>query len=426
MLKKTKLAAALLMAALAATGCGNTAQAGSAQGTPAPTKAAVSIKEKVQGAKQESTPTPEPAGQAAGTATPTEQVAGTPTPKPTSTPTPTPTEAPTPTPKPTAAPAPALDDVGAIAALAGLVGDQSLECMYTYNVVDVGSGENPYDLTWHYGAIKYKGSVQTVQREGWGDLWQSYVDACDWGLVFDINYYEETFPILAELYGHDAGLLLAHYQTVGVHEGRQASGGFCPAAYMENCSGELKAAFGDSPECYVIYYMLHHASEKNVDATNTDGKYPKWLSVELSNVQQTEFGDITKYRAEVNVDPIGIHPELVALACLRARIDAIGGYDAHDYVNTDNGRNEAYRWLGLLGLKSYSENTQKLDVNVAKTTYINNINIGYRRSEKHYAAMIDGLNLYVGCANIYYCGATARSVHFDCFAEALPNPGGSH
>lgn len=52
------------------------------------------------------------------------------------------------------------------------------------------------------------------------------LNACDWSLVFDADYYKKAFPMLAVQYHQDNALLLEHFQTVGIHEGRQGSANF--------------------------------------------------------------------------------------------------------------------------------------------------------------------------------------------------------
>ena len=68
--------------------------------------------------------------------------------------------------------------------------------------VDVTS-ENPYDIVWDYG-----------------EEYERYVAACDWSLIWDYDFYVKTYPGLAALYHYDEALLLRHFQTVGIHEGR--------------------------------------------------------------------------------------------------------------------------------------------------------------------------------------------------------------
>ena len=114
-------------------------------------------------------------------------------------------------------------------------------------VVDVENGHNPYDVEWDYG-----------------ELYDAYIEEADWSLVFDADFYMESFPALALLYQYDEELLLEHFQTVGIHEGRQGNETFNVAAYQENCKKELRHAFGDHYECYYFYWMLNQDSQKGV------------------------------------------------------------------------------------------------------------------------------------------------------------------
>ena len=75
--------------------------------------------------------------------------------------------------------------------------------------VDLTNAANPYDVVYNYG-----------------DEYNKLIAECDWSLVFDVNYYISEFPCLALLYHNDADLLLQHFQTVGIHEGRQGSASF--------------------------------------------------------------------------------------------------------------------------------------------------------------------------------------------------------
>lgn len=114
-------------------------------------------------------------------------------------------------------------------------------------------------------------------------LCQSYVDACNWSLVFDADYYKKAFPIPALQYDYDDALLLQHFQTVGVHQGRQGSEGFSVAAYKANCGSDIQETLGGDYECHYFYCMLNQASEKSVDAKNS-GKYPMSEQVKANRV----------------------------------------------------------------------------------------------------------------------------------------------
>ncbi len=149
--------------------------------------------------------------------------------------------------------------VQSVARLGAFVGNYAMEAFcYNYGTwvfVDTESSHDPYDLTWRYGPdTKHR---DEVSDPAWDDLYEAYVDTCDWSLVFDADYYKKAFPMLAKLYHENDALLLEHFLTQGVHKGRQAGADFNVAACMENCDKALMEAFGENCECYYFYYMLN-------------------------------------------------------------------------------------------------------------------------------------------------------------------------
>lgn len=280
--------------------------------------------------------------------------------------------------------------------------------------VDVDDGENPYDVTWDYGP-----------------LYNTYVDSIDWGLLFDTDYYIETFPALAMLYHQDQELLLKHFQTVGIHEGRQGNDAFNVAAYMENCDSKVKKAFGDSYECYYFYYAMNYKTEKAVATAGENQK--KQLTVKLTTLQQNELDNINKYRDEVGAAPVTYDPELSALACYRAYIDALEDWDAHDWLETHD--EEVYGMMDLIVTNRLGENTVHT---YRKYNPIDNMHwysayyINYRYSQDHYEAMINEEYHYLGSSNAYISAyekenpehpdAEWVSIQYDVFTDTLTTP----
>lgn len=206
----------------------------------------------------------------------------------------------------------ASSDINSIAGLGELQTGVEEE-LYTHSeafVVDVENGHNPYDVEWDYG-----------------ELYDVYIEEADWSLVYDADFYMESFPALAFLYHYDEELLLEHFQTVGIHEGRQGNGDFNVAAYRENCGQELRDAFGNHYECYYFYWMLNQDSQKDVAAAG--GGYPLQLGVKMTSMQAEEFEKVNEYRAEVGVEPLKFDPELAAVAGYRGWVDISEGYGAH-------------------------------------------------------------------------------------------------
>lgn len=331
---------------------------------------------------------------------------------------------------------PELESVEGVARLSDMVGLWQMDLFFNnmgYEIlVDTEADHNPYDLTWRYGP-EVKGLSRCLDDPEWDSLYRSYVKACDWSLVFDADYYKNAFPMLAKLYHDDDALLLEHFQTQGVHEGRQASAGFNVAAYMENCDNTLVEAFGDNCECYYFYYMLNHDAEKSVDAKNPDGQYPHWLSVELSLQQSWEHSMVNSYRKEDGVDPVEVHPELVALANYRAWYDAEHNMYAHDWCKMDETRGDIDDCFDRLSLDTWSENTHKWYHTSLKGRY-EGFYLKYRQSESHNEAMVRAAHHWAGHSNPYisdnpgnigtsgketdkYTGYCAQ---FDIYSETAP------
>ena len=306
---------------------------------------------------------------------------------------------------------PGLADIAQLIGLEAGVEKRRLDC-----VVDVDEGENPYDVTWDYG-----------------ELYDAFVQEVDWDLLFDGDYYIRTFPGLAHLYHKDKALLLQHFQTVGIHEGRQGCEGFNVAAYQKNCDAKLREAFGDHYECYYFYYAMNQKTQKGIVTT---GSEKKQLATKLTYMQQMELDQINEYRAEVGAAPLEYDAELSALACYRAYIDALEDWDAHDWIEADENQDEINRMIEIVGANLWGENTvhgypQTKDYALSQggftAWYIN-----YRYSQSHYDAMVAEKYHYVGSANCYVSDykkenpehpkANAVYVQFDVFVPVLTTP----
>ncbi len=306
---------------------------------------------------------------------------------------------------------PGLADIAQLIGLEAGVEKRRRDC-----VVDVDEGENPYDVTWDYG-----------------ELYDAFVQEVDWDLLFDGDYYIRTFPGLAHLYHKDKALLLQHFQTVGIHEGRQGCEGFNVAAYQKNCDAKLREAFGDHYECYYFYYAMNQKTQKGIVTT---GSEKKQLATKLTYMQQMELDQINEYRAEVGAAPLEYDAELSALACYRSYIDALEDWDAHDWLQADENQDEINRMIEIVGANLWGENTvhgypQTKDYALSQggftAWYIN-----YRYSQSHYDAMVAEKYHYVGSANCYVSDykkenpehpkANAVYVQFDVFVPVLTTP----
>lgn len=280
------------------------------------------------------------------------------------------------------------NSIDAIAALADLYAKAELNLKDC--VVDVDDEHNPYDVAWDYGK-EYDKYVDLVD------------DAGMWDILFDAEFYMDTYPMLSMLYHEDEDLLLEHFQTVGIHEGRQGSEGFNVAAYMKNCDNKLVEAFGENYECYYFYYALNQKTESKIDTTN-DGSYPVQMDIVMTALQRQEMKKINEYRDEVDVDNVATNAEFLAFADYRAWVNytddkkyAQVGH-GHDWAN-DN-MDALYDMMDHFGADAFAENTRHVrngDGRVDDENY----SYGYRNSKEHYESMISSEYEFAAPSNVY-------------------------
>ena len=298
----------------------------------------------------------------------------------------------------------AMNSVSEVARLAELranVEDDRDECF-----VHVDEDEhNPYDVVWDYG-----------------EDYQAYVDAVEnagmWAVLFDTDFYKENYPMLALQYHDDDALLLEHFQTVGVHEGRQASDAFNVAAYMENCSQTLRDAFGDHYECYYFYWALNQKTESKVN-TASDG-HPLQMTVKLTALQDLEFDMVNEYRAEADAHDVVVDPEFLAFAGFRAQQDFTGDYNAHEWMRSHV--DEIYGYLDIMGADTLGENMIQgtCQASGPRRTYA--YYLDYYNSPSHYAAMVSDDYFYFGCSNDYWGldgNGKYKRVQYDLYTGTL-------
>lgn len=301
-------------------------------------------------------------------------------------------------------------DAAAISAIAGMKADvEGIENERNCTVF-VDDGHNPYDVVWDYGR-KYGAFVKAVD------------DAGMWDVLFDADFYTEHYPMLALQYHDDEALLLEHFQTVGIHEGRQGSDAFNVAAYMENCDAGLLSAFGEHYECYYFYWALNQGSEAKID-TRSNG-HPIQMCVKLTGFQAYELKQVNKYRAEVGADPVTVHPELMAFAAYRAWCDYTGSYEAHEWFHEH--LDVIDHILEIIGANTIAENTVYGNCEMSGPA-IPTAAINYRYSKSHYEAMVGTAYHWFGCTNIYW-GAdgntenSGRYCEYDVYVDRMDDYG---
>ena len=284
-------------------------------------------------------------------------------------------------------------DFNSYEAIAKLIGLQA-ECELKAEACRCGEGNrgkrysnNPYDVDYNYG-----------------DLYQSYVDACDWSLVFDADYYAEQFPYLALQYNYDKDWLLYHFQTIGIHEGRQGCADFNVRVYLDSTcydNGHIYETFDKNWECYYFYYMLNYDSQKSLETKSKDGIEAKFqYKTILTYNQAKELDQLNALRAENNLPALQINSELNAFANYRARIDFEEGNVAHAWAekNTNYCLNMAKTVANTYDLNVitviYAENKTMHHIGDTTTGYTNLLD-----SPDHVKQMLYDNISYTGLSN---------------------------
>lgn len=279
-----------------------------------------------------------------------------------------------------------LSDISKICGLRAPVETDISKCL-----VDVNSTVNPYDVIYDYGKD-----------------YDAFTAACDWSLAFDADYYMNTFPMLALQYHNDKNLLLKHFQTVGIHEGRQGKESFNVGTYKGNCSSEVSKAFGDNYEGYYFYYMMNYDKEKSVKTTGGAVQFKNVFTAQ----QAKEFAEVNAYRKDAGVDTSAYYGEISAFANYRAYVNCKDGYHAHDWFdpNIDTIREFCFG----VGGKGVSENMCEYDVRISASENKNHADC-YYGSDSHRKAMLRSENVLFGTGNTY-CSSD-YSCSFDVFVR---------
>lgn len=173
-----------------------------------------------------------------------------------------------------------------------------------YCVVDMRKNHETYDVDWDYGSD-----------------YEDYAHMADWSKIFDADYYMDTFPMLALQYHYDEEQLLRHFQTVGVHEGRQGSENFNVGAYMDWCAENLPYTTEAFQGDYALYYIFYAAAfDEQPDSFPANGR-PAQYKVIMTAAQGEESADVNGYREKAGLDAYVYDPELAAFADFRAWVN---------------------------------------------------------------------------------------------------------
>jgi len=263
---------------------------------------------------------------------------------------------------------------------------------------------------WQYSS---KGSVTGISGNADVDFWygsttniaypyNGIYQGVDYSAVFDPTYYAQNNQDVVKALGSDSDVLLQHFVTYGMNEGRQANSAFNPSIYKQNYS-DLSSAFGSNTKQYYMHYISNGKAEGRTANDLLNGSV--WNGVDYSNVY-----DYTYYTAN-NAD--------VAKAVNGSKYQAI-----QHFINC--GMNEGRRAISTFDVKAYK--AQYKDLRQAfgtnnKLYYMHYINSG--KTEKRTATgsetITDGITTlngtdYSSVYNYNYYIANNKDV-----AAAFPN-----
>lgn len=111
-------------------------------------------------------------------------------------------------------------------------------------------------------------------------------------VVFDADYYYNTYTDLQTAIGYDVEALRNHYFQFGIVEGRSGSEEFNCVIYMKNYS-DLREAFGYDYLAYCLHYEQNGQSEGRIANqlldSNEDGDAPVVVSGSVIGSYATEY-----------------------------------------------------------------------------------------------------------------------------------------
>lgn len=272
-------------------------------------------------------------------------------------------------------------------------------------VVDMRKSETAYDVDWDYG-----------------DEYEQRVGMYDWEEVFDVEYYMEQFPMLALQYHYDEDQLLRHFQTVGIHEGRQGCEDFNVGAYMDWCAENRDYVVDLFDGDYALYYMFYMSSVGGHPEEFLADGHPVQYKAILTLAQQKELDGINKYREKTGAEPLVFDPEMAAFANYRSWMNQEKEYTAHTWLHLDSSMDIINLYFDATSADRIGENTLETSTLAVQPWYTL-----YASSESHYEGMIDTKYNYVGTSNLYVDDVAiktykSRGVQFDIFAGSLSTP----
>ena len=86
------------------------------------------------------------------------------------------------------------------------------------------------------------------------------LNGVDYSVVYDFNYYINSYSDIMRIYGNDDIGALTHFLNYGMKEGRRASEDFDVNTYANKYT-DLRTAFGNNLKSYYLHYINHGKKE---------------------------------------------------------------------------------------------------------------------------------------------------------------------
>ena len=124
--------------------------------------------------------------------------------------------------------------------------------------------------------------------------------------VFDAKYYAQAYPDVVAVLGSDPAVLLNHYMTSGIYEGRDASASFNYSVYAVS-NPDLLAAYGTNIEAFVLHFATFGKNENRTATTAQFAALDKNTQAQVVSASKEAASannvDINAYRVTPSAAP---------------------------------------------------------------------------------------------------------------------------
>ncbi|MCQ2498211.1 MAG: hypothetical protein MJ133_04440 [Lachnospiraceae bacterium] len=248
-----------------------------------------------------------------------------------------------------------------------------------------------------------------------------YLDLKYGKMLFDYDFYCETYPILALLFNYDEEALKQHFYSIGMFEGRQGSKLFNVDNYNTSDDDTDLAS-------YYIEYITSAPTFKPPVRTDADRVQVKLYDPAFESYVLDVTPDHHAPAFEHHLPSAYVQSELNAVACARARYE-LGSYDvvAHELMCefTDTYLNkviDAHDYIiNHYGECKYTASSY-IDINSLNNARIqkeSDTMIAWRQCESHYKMSTNARWLYVGQGHVYTDYNPTASSPIKCKASKM-------